>query len=160
MSQVLTFLSRLFRPNAVHVDIRLDRSGIGSHLIWTINNGESKAVTIDRLLFRGAHGSSATVMLDPPRTVAPQGERMVPIDVDWNLLGAHEIAAVDTEGRAHEPPAGQLAQVQDHLRRMIDRRRSTPVSARAFLTGATDLAFGAMILGLGFFMLMWVIATG
>lgn len=160
MSQVLTFLSRLFRPNAVHVDIRLDRSGIGAHLIWIISNGESNAVTIDRLVFRGAHESAAIIMIDPPRTVAPQGQRLFPIDADWNVLGAYEVAAVDTEGRAHEPPSSQLAQVQDQLRRAIDRRRSTPISAQDFLSGATDLAFGVMILGLGFFMLMWVIATG
>jgi hypothetical protein len=32
--------------------------------------------------------------------------------------------------------------------------------ANDFLRGAADLTFGAVILGLGFFMLMWVIATG
>ena len=32
--------------------------------------------------------------------------------------------------------------------------------ANEFLRGAADLTFGALILGLGFFMLMWVIATG
>ena len=42
---------------------------------------------------------------------------------------------------------------------LIDRRVYT-ASARDFLTGAADLAFGVVILGLGFFMLMWVIATG
>src|SRR4030095_15695212 len=52
-----------------------------------------------------------------------------------------------------------LATIQEHLRELIDRRVYTP-SAREFLFGATDLAFGVLILGLGFFMLMWVIATG
>ena len=33
-------------------------------------------------------------------------------------------------------------------------------SAQDFLHGAADLTFGFLILGLGFFMLMWVIATG
>jgi hypothetical protein len=32
-------------------------------------------------------------------------------------------------------------------------------SAQEFLHGAADLTFGLKILGLGFFMLMWVIAT-
>ena len=32
-------------------------------------------------------------------------------------------------------------------------------SAQDFLHGAADLTFGIVILGLGFFMLMWVIAT-
>jgi len=33
-------------------------------------------------------------------------------------------------------------------------------SAQDFLHGAADLTFGFLILGLGFFMLMWLIATG
>ena len=33
-------------------------------------------------------------------------------------------------------------------------------SAHDFLHGSADLTFGAVILALGFFMLMWVIATG
>lgn len=32
--------------------------------------------------------------------------------------------------------------------------------AHDFLHGVADLTFGLLILGLGFFMLMWVIATG
>ena len=32
--------------------------------------------------------------------------------------------------------------------------------ARDFLHGVADLTFGLVILGLGFFMLMWIIATG
>ena len=32
-------------------------------------------------------------------------------------------------------------------------------SAQDFLRGAADLTFGMVIFGLGFFMLMWVIAT-
>jgi hypothetical protein len=39
--------------------------------------------------------------------------------------------------------------------------RSVPkASAQDFLHGAADLTFGFLILALGFFMLMWVIATG
>jgi hypothetical protein len=33
-------------------------------------------------------------------------------------------------------------------------------SAHDFLVGAADLTFGMVILGLGFFLLLWVIATG
>jgi hypothetical protein len=46
--------------------------------------------------------------------------------------------------------------------RSIEReeRRIYKASAHEFLHGAADLTFGALILGLGFFMLMWVIATG
>lgn len=160
MSQVLTFLASLFRRGRVRVAIRLDHSGVGAHLIWTITNGRTEPVTMRQIVFRGAHGSAATVHLDPPRTIAPQGQLILTTDVDWNLLGAHAIAVVDAGGHAHEAPRRRLAAVQDNLRQAIDRRRSTPSSARDFLSGAADLAFGVMLLGLGFFMLMWVIATG
>jgi hypothetical protein len=160
MSQVLTSLAAWFRRGRVRVSIRLDHSGLGAHLIWTIVNGRDMPLTIDRLVFRGAHGTSATVMLDPPRVIEAQGQLMLPIDVDWNLLGARDISAVDTKGHRHEPPSRQLTAVQEKLRQAIDRRRSTPSSARDFLSGAADLALGAMILGLGIFMLMWMIATG
>lgn len=38
-------------------------------------------------------------------------------------------------------------------------RRVYKASAQDFLRGAADLTFGMVIFGLGFFMLMWVIAT-
>ena len=38
-------------------------------------------------------------------------------------------------------------------------RRIYKAPANEFLRGAADLTFGFVILGLGFFMLMWVIAT-
>jgi len=160
MSKVLTFVAALFRRGGVRVSVRLDHSGVGAHLIWTIDNGTNDTVVLRQLVFRGAHGSAAIVPLDPPRTIAPHGQLIVPIDVDWNLLGAHEIAVVDADDRSHAAPASQLEQVQARLRQTIDRRRSAPSSAREFLHGAADLAFGAMLLGLAFFMLMYVIATG
>jgi len=160
MSQVLTFLASLFRPRGVRVTIRLDHSGVGAHLIWTIVNGGDSPVTIERLVFHGAHHSSAEIPLPRPRTIAPQAQSLIAIDGDWNLLGAHDIAAVDAGGREHKPPHRQLVAAQERLRQAIDRRRAAPSSARDFLHGAADLAFGVMILGLGFFMLMWMIATG
>ena len=39
------------------------------------------------------------------------------------------------------------------------KRRVQQASAQEFLHGAADLTFGIVILGLGFFMLMWMIAT-
>ncbi len=172
MTQLLTFVAlaaaaaalwcfRLFLVNRpkLRVAIRLDRSGPGAHLIWTIVNVGVQAVTIRRLTFHGARGGTVSLDLEHPRTIEPQHESVVAIEVDWNLLGARAVAAVDAEGVEHEPRRRQLAAVQEQLRRAIDRRvyRS---SARDFLFGAADLAFGVMLLGLGFFMLMWVIATG
>jgi hypothetical protein len=60
----------------------------------------------------------------------------------------------------HAPTHRQLLAVQQRLRQAIDRRCAVPRSAHEFLSGAADLVFGVMILGLGVFMLMWVIATG
>jgi hypothetical protein len=45
------------------------------------------------------------------------------------------------------------------LHRLIDYREDRQ-SAIDWLAGASNLAFGAVVLGLGFFMLMWVLATG
>jgi hypothetical protein len=65
----------------------------------------------------------------------------------------------DSAGHEHTASSRQLIAIQDRLRQLIDRR-AYQTSARDFITGAADLAFGVVILGLGFFMLMWVIATG
>jgi hypothetical protein len=61
-------------------------------------------------------------------------------------------------GRRHQPAsrarrdqAIEPQQYEGHLYR---------ASAQDFLHGAADLTFGFLILGLGFFMLMWLIATG
>jgi hypothetical protein len=89
----------------------------------------------------------------------PSDRIRLAIDVDWTVIGARSIAAVDSTGVEHLAPARQLASVQRHLRETIDRRGSV-CSARDFLFGASDLAFGVVILGLGVFMLMWMIATG
>jgi len=53
----------------------------------------------------------------------------------------------------------QLTAIQQRMRGLIDQRDDS-TSANDWLFGATNLAFGVVILGLGFFMLMWVIATG
>ncbi len=160
MSQVLTFLAALFRRGGVRVDIRLDHSGVGAHLIWSIGNGGAEPVTMSALVFHGAHGSSARIPVVPARRIEPQGQLVFPIDVDWNLLGAHEIAVVDADGREYYAAHRQLSAVQNRLRQAIDRRRTPPSSAHDFLSGVANLAFGVVILGLGFFMLMWMIATG
>jgi hypothetical protein len=84
---------------------------------------------------------------------------LLPTDVDWTLLSARSIAVCDATGREHVVSRKQLHAIQEHLRTLIDRREYN-VSARDWLFVGTDLAFGVVILGLGFFMLMWVIATG
>jgi hypothetical protein len=55
--------------------------------------------------------------------------------------------------------AGSAGQVHAIDRQQFERS-VYKASAQDFLHGAADLTFGFLILGLGFFMLMWVIATG
>ncbi len=84
---------------------------------------------------------------------------MLPTDVDWGLLSAQSVAFVDADGCEYRAPKHEFTEVRDQLRATIERR-STALSARDFLFGAAEMAFGLAILGLGFFMLMWAIATG
>ena len=150
---------RLFEPDGVRVTLRLDRPEPGAHLIWDIVNTSAQPVTITKLIVHGRGKAADTVPLGLPKVLAPQDRITVPTDGDWNLLSARSIAVADSTGHEHHASHRQLLTVQDQLRQLIDRRVYY-ASARDFLTGAADLAFGVVILGLGFFMLMWVIATG
>jgi len=153
------YRSALFPGDAVRVAIHLDREAPGAHLIWDITNVSTSPVTITKLIVHGGKGKNNTVPLGLPRLLQPQDSAVLPTDVDWSLLAARSVAVADSTGREHEASRRELAHIQEHLRQLIDRRVYTP-SAREFLFGATDLAFGVVILGLGVFMLMWVIATG
>jgi hypothetical protein len=184
MAQVLTLVSivaavlalawyvraRLFRVDPLDVSIHLDRSAPGAHLIWEITNTGIAPLSLTKLIIhsrdirKARHiGSTAdldeTVPLAAPKQLDCGDRILVPTDVDWSLLAARKIAVEDATGREHTASAQQLRAVQEQLREVIDR----PVhasSARDWLYGAANLAFGVVILGLGFFMLMWVIATG
>jgi hypothetical protein len=144
--------------NAIRVTVHLDRDAPGAHLIWDITNASAVPVNLTKLIVHGRSGANS-LMLEMPHLLNPQDSLVLPTDVDWSLLAAKSIAVVDSGGREHPASHRQLASIQEHLRELIDRRAPT-TSAREFLFGATDLAFGVVILGLGFFMLMWVIATG
>jgi hypothetical protein len=153
------YFGAAYRRDAVRVTIRLDREAPGAHLIWDITNVGAAPVTLTKLIVHGGKGKDNTVPLGLPRLLDPQDSAVLPTDVDWSLLAAKSVAVADSSGREHEASRRELATIQEHLRELIDRRVYTP-TAREFLFGATDLAFGVVILGLGFFMLMWVIATG
>jgi hypothetical protein len=178
MTQTLTLVSSLagiavafwwLRQRAPHdtlaVTVHLDSSMPGGHLIWNIVNTGDTPVTLSHFVIRprtvgdGRGESVATIPLTDDETLALGDGAELSMDVDWRLLDARSIAAADDTGREHPAPAAQLASVQEQLRELIDRR--APIaSASDWLSGAANLAFGAVILGLGFFMLMWVIATG
>jgi len=153
------YADRLFEPRGVRLTLRLDRLEPGAHLIWDIVNATAHPITLTKLIVYGRDGVGNTVPLGPPKALAPQDRITLPTDGDWSLLAAKSIAVADSTGQEHHAPRRQLAAIQEQLRQLIDRRVHN-TSARDFLSGAADLAFGVVILGLGFFMLMWVIATG
>lgn len=72
------------------------------------------------------------------------------------LLGWHY---ADKLFERRQEVAGPAGHEPSSNRRQFERR-VYKASAQDFLHGAADLTFGFVILGLGFFMLMWVIATG
>jgi hypothetical protein len=169
MVQLLTLISIpaaiglglwLFRRqrDSVAVRLRLDRSGPGSHLVWDIANVGFDPITVTKLVIHTRTGPN-TVPLGLAHVLQNQEHTLVPTDVDWTLLSATSIAVCDADGREHLVPTKQLKVIQEQLGSLIERRDYTP-SARDWLYGATNMAFGMVILGLGFFMLMWVIATG
>lgn len=153
------YADRLFEPKGVQVTIRIDRPEPGAHLIWDIVNTGDQPVTLTKLIVHGRGGAADTVPLGLPTVLAKLDRITLPTDVDWTLLAARSIAVADSTGHEHHASKRQLAATQAQLRRLIDRRVYN-TSARDFISGAADLAFGVVILGLGFFMLMWVIATG
>lgn len=184
MAQVLTLLSilaallalawyartRLFRTDPLDVSIHLDHSAPGAHLIWEITNTGLEPLSLTKLIIhsrdlrqtrhiRSTPEVDDTVPLAAPRQLDCGDRILVPTDVDWSLLAARKIAVEDATGREHAASPDQLRAVQDQLRQLIDRRVYFS-SARDWLYGAANLAFGVVILGLGFFMLMWMIATG
>jgi hypothetical protein len=150
---------RFFERPGVKVAIRLDKAAPGAHLIWDVTNTGVEPVTLTKFIVHGRKGAGDIVPSLLPATLASQDRIIVPTDVDWSLLAARSIAVVDAGGQEHYAVRRQLAGIQEQLRELIDRRVHAS-SARDFLAGAADLAFGVAILGLGFFMLMWVIATG
>jgi len=151
---------RAFKHESVAVRLRLDRSAPGAHLMWDIANIGRAPITVEKLVLhlgRGARNAE-TVALGVPQVLEAREHALIPTDVDWTLLSAKAIAVADGEGREHPVSKKQLAAIQQQLRLLIDRRDDS-ASANDWLYGAANLAFGVVILGLGFFMLMWVIAT-
>jgi hypothetical protein len=158
------FLRRVVWPrDSVAVRLRLDRSGPGSHLMWDIANVGADPIAVTKLVIHTNSSrtgeSTNTVPLDIPHVLEMNEHALLPTDVDWTLLSARSMAVCDADGREHVVSRKQLRAIQEQLGSLIDRRVYTP-SAKDWLHGATDMAFGVVILGLGFFMLMWVIATG
>lgn len=166
MAQLLTLLSdawrairsKLQKQDSVAVRLRLDRSGPGSHLVWDIANIGADPITVKSLVIR-SRGGPSTVPLGMAQVLESQEHTLLPTDVDWTLLSATSVAVCDAKGGEHIVPRKQLQGIQEQLGTLIERRVYTP-SAKDWLNGATDLAVGVVILGLGFFLLMWVIATG
>jgi len=156
---VWRYRAAIFRRDPIRVTIRLDRDSPGAHLIWEVTNVSAEPIIITKLIVHGRKGTNDTVPLGLPRLLDADDLALLPTDVDWSLITAKSVAVADSTGREYKASHQKLARIQEHLRELIDRRGYT-TSAREFLFGVADLAFGAVILGLGVFMLMWVIATG
>jgi len=146
------------QKDAVAVRLRLDRSGPGSYLMWDIANVGVAPITVTKLVIYSRTGPNIQP-LGIAQVLEREEHTLVPTDVDWTLLSATSMAVCDADGREHPVARQQLKLIQEQLGMLIERRDYTP-SASDWLYGATNLAFGMVILGLGFFMLMWVIATG
>ena len=148
----------------VKVSIRLDGVVPGAHLIWKIENTSAVPITLSSFVIHPRRragdsfgDSAANVLIADTETLQPGERARLTMDVDWRLFDARTIAMCDTAGREHLAPAAQLGAVQAQLHDLVERRTA---SAPDWLRGAANLTFGVVILGLGFFMLMWVIATG
>jgi len=173
MAQVLTLVSiaalaaylvwrysdHFFDRSGIRILLRLDREAPGAHLVWHIRNSGPQPIELTKLIIHGPQGVADLAARGLPTVLDPNSHIVAFTDVDWTLLAARRIAITDSSGHEHAASRRQLMAIQDRLRQLIDRR-AYPASARDFITGAADLAFGVVILGLGFFMLMWVIATG
>jgi hypothetical protein len=163
LALLVTFRKRLFHIDTVVVRLRLDRSLPGAHLMWHIGNAGAEPITVTKLIVHtGPRGADRpdTVALSSPHVLGPGEHVLLPTDVDWSLLAATAIAVADASGREHRVSRRQLRAIHDQLRPLIDRRDYDTRTARDWLIVSTDMAFGVVILGLGFFMLMWVIYTG
>jgi hypothetical protein len=147
------------QTDRLSVSIRLDRMAPGAHVIWDVVNTGSTPITLTKLIIHRRHNQPEALPFASAKRLAPLDEMVIATDVEWNMLSARSLAIVDESGQEYPAPRRQLEAAQDQLHRVIDRRVYT-ASAREFLFGASDFAFGLVILGLGFFMLMWVIATG
>ena len=146
------------KHDTIAVRLRLDRSGLGSHLVWDIANTGPEPITVTRLLIRTPTGGSM-VGLGIAQVLNTHEHTRVPTDVDWTLLAATSMAVGDGQGGEHLVSKAQLKLIQEQVGSLLEHRDYTP-SATDWLYGATHLAAGVVILGLGFFMLMWMIATG
>jgi hypothetical protein len=166
MAHLLTLLSdawrvvrsRLQKQDSVATRLRLDRSGPGSHLVWDIANVGTDPITVTSLVVHSRTGPN-TVRLGMAQVLNSQEHTLLPTDVDWTLLSATSMAVCDAAGGEHPVPRKQLQLIQEQLGTLTEHRVYA-ATAKDWLNGATDLAVGMVILGLGFFMLMWVIATG
>jgi hypothetical protein len=173
MAQVLTLISvaalisylvwrysdRLRDLSGTHILLQLHRAAPGANLVWHIRNTSPQPISVTKLIIHGPQGVTDVAARGLPAELAPGSHVVAFTDVDWSLLTARQIAIVDTADHEHTASHRQLAAIQARLRLLIDRGAST-TSAHDFITGAADFAVGVVILGLGFFMLMWIIATG
>ena len=153
--------SAIAPASRLRVTGRLDHRGPGAHVVWTVANDGREPLTLTQLVVHDRHGSTAAVDIEPGVAVKPSQRVALATELDWSVLTARSIALIDIVGERHPLRHGELVRLRRQLHQMLQGSppRSTS-SARDWLYGSANLAFGMVILGLGLFMLLWVIATG
>src|SRR5262245_32602213 len=73
------------QQDTVAVRLRLDRSGLGSHLMWDIANVGTAPISVTKLVI-GSRTGPNVVPLAIAHVLEPQEHTLVPTDVDWGLL--------------------------------------------------------------------------
>ena len=138
---------------------RLDHQGPGAHVVWTVVNQGRAPRTLSQLVLQGPNDSATIIEIEPKLIVKSRDRVALATELDWNVLTARSISLIDSAGKRHPIRHRTLARVRSQLRQML--RGSPPAgSAHDWLYGTANLAFGVVILGLGLFMLLWVLYTG
>src|SRR5204863_30958 len=92
---VWRFKDTLLRRDPLHITIGLDRWSPGAHLIWDIVNTSAAPITLTRLVVHGRRGTADSVPLGLPKVLQPTDRIRLAIDVDWTVIAARSIAAVE-----------------------------------------------------------------
>jgi hypothetical protein len=138
---------------------RVNHQGAGAYVVWTIANNSRNPLSPINLHVRSRDRSIQTIAIVANGTVKPRSRITFASELDWSFLTADSIVVADAHGRHHRLRRRDLARLRRQLREMTHRPLNAG-SAREWVHGTANLALGIALLGLGVFMLLWVIATG
>jgi hypothetical protein len=147
--------------NRISVALRLDREAPGAHVLWDVVNDGDEPVTVTALVIKQAtfeRGNAQIIPVSSGQVLPAGGVLVLPTDADWALMSARSVAVRDARGKDHSAGRRQLRRIQERLRTRIVAR-TAPRAAAVWLAGAANFMLGAVILGLGAFMLLWMIGS-